>query len=230
MKAVKSANAQYPIKFKHKHSFFVINLREIISIKMENFHASQGVKTTWDQLFIWGSYNLIVSYLKYRQKEKMIMEKVLTKFFFYIFPFSHDYAAKEAKSKKNLICEAKYTYMITPVFLFLFPLLRKIKFIPFKVTVLVQGEINAVFINDAVLESTEKENLRKGGDPLIGGETQADEVLPQKVESPEEIKGEQKGREKVAQGKQQHSANVPIPNPQYYKTYRLFYDHFYKKK
>lgn len=133
------------IKFKHKHTFFVINLWKIVSIQIEDFFAGQGDKPAHEQLSIWGSYNLVVKYLKYQKGEVVTSEKILAKGFSRVFTPSPDYFSEEvAKLKRNLTCEAEYNYRTTPVSLFLFPLWSKIKFIPYKVTIIVQGKINAV--------------------------------------------------------------------------------------
>ena len=197
MEAQRRADAPYPLKFEHRHSFFVTNLWEVISVEIENFQASEGVKTGRQQIFLWGSYNLVISYLKYYQKEKKLMTKLLTKVFSCILPS----APWELKRKQNLICEAKCTYMITPVFLCLLPLLRKINLIPFKVTLLVQGEIN--------------DKVKKVEETII------------KKEEPQK---EQKTLTQQEKGQAAGKASPPRPHPQYYKTYRLFYEHFYKNK
>ena len=128
------------IKFKHKHTFFVINLWKIVSIQIEDFFAGQGDKPSHEQLSIWGSYNLVVKYLKYQKGEVVTSEKILSKGFSRVFTPSPDYFSEEVtKLKRNLTCEAEYNYRTTPVSLFLFPLWSKIKFIPYKVTIIVQG-------------------------------------------------------------------------------------------
>jgi hypothetical protein len=246
------------VNFKHKHSFFVINFWEIVSIRIENFHASQGEKPAQLQSFIWGSYNLVISYLKYHKKEKITREKVLPRGFSHVFTPSTDFVCEESgELKRNLICEAEYSYRITPVSFFLFPLLNKIKFVPFKVAITVQGKINAVPLgnvpekeheleeNNTFAENKTKEVFvikaeetteREGHSEAVTEEAaftkefnRPKETVVAKEETVVEKKEKaQKKQDLIAQEKRKVHTTVSAPNPQYYKTYRLFYEQFYR--
>jgi hypothetical protein len=240
------------VSFKSRYGFFVINFLQITSIKMENFHASQGKKTGQEQNFIWGSYDLLIDYVKYHKKEEVPQMKIFSRGFSYIISSSADFGCEDSgEIKRNLICEAEYNYRITPVPFFLFPLLSKIKFIPFKVTVTVQGKINAVSSENVPKKEHEleknntcEENKTEEVPVIIAAETTERESLIEgiteevpliKEEHPEEtvvVKKEkiQKQKDLIAQEKKKVHTNVPVPNPQYYKTYRLFYEQFYQNQ
>jgi len=225
---------RYLLKFKHSYSFYILNLGEIVSLKIEDFYARQSAKTARERIFVWGSYDLIVRYWKYRKKEKITQEKVLAKGFSYVFPPLADYPCEAAEqSKENLICEADYDYRITPVPLFLFPLLSRVKFIPFKVAITVQGKIISIgALKDAAEEKDS--SLEKYKISLEDNlENAAEEVIPSKEERPVECSAKKEvtssqQKDLIAQEKQKVATGIPAPNPQYYRTYRLFYDHFYK--
>lgn len=126
-------------KFEHRFIFFVSNFYRINSIKMEKFHAGYGKKTEEGKSFIWGSYELSVDYQKYGKKELVAGKKVFHRGFSYIL---QDGSIDNIPG--NLICEAGFKYNSTPVSSSLFPFLGRIKYIPFKITVTVDGSIEAV--------------------------------------------------------------------------------------
>ncbi len=127
-------------KFDHRFIFFVSNFYRIVSIKMENFRAGYGKKAGEGDSYIWGSYELSVDYQKYGIKEIKAGKKVFRRGFSYIL---HD-GSMDNNIPDNLICEAGYNHNSAPVSSSLFPLLGRIKYIPFKITITVDGGIAAV--------------------------------------------------------------------------------------
>lgn len=126
-------------KFEHRFIFFVSNFYRIVSIRMENFRAGYGKNAGEGKSYIWGSYELSVDYQKYGIKEIIADKKVFRRGFSYIL---HD--GTMGNIPGNLICEAGYNHNSAPVSSSLFPLLGRIKYIPFKITITVDGSIAAV--------------------------------------------------------------------------------------
>ncbi len=235
-------NSCHVLKFEHKHSFIVVNLREIVSVKVEDFHADWVKKSSPDKVLIWGRYNLVVQYLKYQKKGESSAEKVLSKVFSHFLPPTAGCAYNKLNNdKRGLISKIENNFSVTPVPLFLFPLLGKIKFTPFKVTVITQGIIKVPLSVSAKKERRQETMIRPAADLLPQKEAHIKETgistahpgniltdFPVKKVVPKKKKQDAK-TDPVSQRTKEVSRThgIPIPDAHYYKTYRFFYNHFY---
>lgn len=288
--------------FQHKYSFCVPNFSEIISLEMKNFRARLGKRSGQGQGqgqgFLWGNYELCVLYRRFAKGEEVTEKKVFPRSFSTFLDTLPFPAGENLVAEKIIFtCVARYNTSIAPLFLTFFPLLGRLDYLPFKISVEVIGDIFSVpysapteqessswpeFFREvavkeaataagelaaavkeaaAVAEVKEKKFLQATGEENIYLEKivpMEEEFLPDKgllgeqevtkeeaptasftvnvpfrgqAVSPEimpkENKDEQGGDLIAREKKRKARMREPSPDPRYYKTYRLFYEHFF---
>ena len=148
-------------RFRHRFVFWASNLYDIVSIQVVKFHAGFQQPVETDGYF-WGKYELIISY-RQNDSEGEIRQKRFTRGLFYTVPFyltgfeSKEYGVASGYLE-NCVCEAGFSYQIAPFFLMLFPLLARIKYVPFKAVIYVHG-----MIREGTEERNEEEKCSTDG-------------------------------------------------------------------
>ena len=191
----------HTITFKHEYSLFIVNLWEITAVKIKDCCVKQGGKNTPGKHFIWGRYSLVVQHLKCWKKGKLPAEKTLPRSYSLVFnPPEGRYKNAAVDYKGSLVCHPVCSYSVAPVSFFLLPLLSKMNYLPFKVKITVR-----------IVVKIPLETLGNGQQP------EKIEVAKKELET----KRLDPGEKKEAVGE------ISTPSPQYYRTYRFFYERFY---
>jgi hypothetical protein len=293
--------------FLHKYSFYVPNFSEIISLEMKNFRARFSKKSGEEQGFLWGSYDLYLLYRKFVQGEEVTEEKIFPRNFSSLLDTPSFPAGKNPEKEKiNFTCTARYNTSIKPLFLTFFPLLGKLGYLPFKISVEVTGDIFSVACSvpaeqesrrrleasreesaaeeaeaavdepeaaveeaeaaaedsEVAAEVKEKKFIQTTGEegfyreipgmeeffsnkaPFWEAEVANEEALAdffaenvlfgeQDVPPgimPKENRDEQSGDLIAREKKKKAKMGEPSPDPRYYKTYQIFYEHFFPEQ
>ncbi len=124
-------------RFNRRFSFLVCNLYGIVSAQVINPRVDYYQPVDKNGYF-WGQYEVQVSYRRPKDR-KGTRQKVFTHGFLINVPYSLPGNSK--KEQRKYICEATCSYQVAPFLLLLFPLLSRIKFVPFKVALDVSGRI-----------------------------------------------------------------------------------------
>ncbi len=124
-------------RFNRRFSFLVCNLYEIVSAQVINSRVDYYQPVDKSGYF-WGQYEVQISYRRPKDR-KDTQQKVFTHGFLINVPYSQPGISQ--KGQRKYTCEATCSYQIAPFLLLLFPLLSRIKVVPFKVVLDVTGRI-----------------------------------------------------------------------------------------
>ena len=123
--------------FHHRYTFYVCNLREIVSAQVVNSRADYYQPMDKNGYF-WGQYEVQVSYRRSKDRGDT-RQKVFTHGFLINDPYSLPGISQ--KEQRKYAFEATCSYQVAPFLLMLFPFLSRIHFVPFKVLLDVKGKI-----------------------------------------------------------------------------------------
>ena len=199
---------------------------------MKNFRARLGKRSGQGRGFLWGNYELHLLYRRFAKGEEVTEEKVFSRSFFTFldtppFPVEENMGAE----KINFTCDARYNTSIAPLFLTFFPLFGRFGYLLFKVSVKVIGDIFSVPMMEEFLPNKgflgEQEVTKEEAPTAF---FTVNDLFREQAGFPgivsKENKDEQDGDLIAREKKKKAKMGEPSPDPRYYKTYRLFYEHF----
>lgn len=111
---------------------------------MRNYRARLGRGSGPEEGFLWGNYDLSILYRKFdREKESTAERTFVSSFSAFLDTSSYLIKENPVEGKKALTCEARYSVSVAPLLFTLFPLLAKLGYLPFRITVDVFGDVYA---------------------------------------------------------------------------------------
>lgn len=232
------------IKLNDNFRFYVFGIPEIIMVRANNFRASKEKKILNYQDLLWGSYDLFVFYKRPGNQDgpgKNCRVKTYSRSFSCFL----DSGPEESPAKKETYTwEPSCRYEVATAHLAFF---KKMGLIPCRVTITVEGRIK-----QESLPATGA--LRTGGNRYQEGEEEPEETGLEREFFGSWDTGDFTGRAKRVSEKdpglplagppktslppaedfithekrEKPQGRVPLPDPAYYRKYRVFYDIFFR--
>jgi hypothetical protein len=223
----------YLAGFKHKHFLLIPNLSKIISLQMESNPTHFGEKGNRGQSYIWGGYHYCLYYSTLSKKE-ITKEKFISRPFLFNLETIPEILVRNnaANEPENIFCETSHDYCVTPLFLSLFPLLNKLKFVPYKIDITVHGKIyfatteSRVAFQKGIIEGKEL-GIQQSFEEKNVEEVTFREGVFEEGRSEIGVVGEEISKLKKKEDqdiKEPKKKEGAFPDAKYYQTYKFFYD------
>ena len=238
--------------FQHRRALYVPNFSKIISLEIKDFTARLSKNSGQGKSFLWGSYDLHFFYCRFVQGDEVTERKVFPRNFSAHLAVLPVFAGENFDTEKiNFVVTDSYDTAVEPLLPALFPLMGRLNYLPFKISVGVTGHVYAVLEGAQNLEAERIKTAVAAGRGGVPGVTveKAKATLQGPAAITEKLGATEKTPAAVAEGsvevgegpapaagERTKTAKFPqaaagfTPDSHYYKQYRLFYEHFFPEK